>query len=210
MNADAAVRRLLLVGATLGVLAVPTDLEAVEFRAVELRAVELRAVELHPARPNHLRSHPADEGVAELEYVPSRGRLEVAVRVDALTLDRALSAYSGREVKLEDPKGEVALLGYLSEGFRIQTRPTAPGDRRFASCTNEWVGLEFDGPNVWLYFEVPVLGAPTELRGSFEMLFDLFTTQVNVLFATGASGEERHVFRFASGWADLSAILRPA
>jgi hypothetical protein len=148
--------------------------------------------------------------VAELEYVPERGRLEVAVRVHAVTLDQALSAYVGREVKLEDPKGEVALLGYLAEGFRIETRPSAPGERPFVPCAQEWIGLDFDGPDVWLYFEVPMLAAPAELRGSFELLFDLFTTQVNVLFASGPSGEARHVFRFASGWADLSSVLRPA
>jgi len=153
--------------------------------------------------------HPADEGYAELEYAPNSGALEVALRVDSLTLDQALSAWTGREVRLDDPKGEVAVVDYLAHGFRVEQRRALPGSPAWTPCAQEFLGYEFEEQGAWLYFEVAVPAEPADLRVSFEMLFDLYTTQVNELFAFGAAEERAFVFRWESGWADLSFLLRP-
>lgn len=153
--------------------------------------------------------HPADEGYAELEYAPERGALELALRVDGLTLDRALSLWIGREVKLEDPKGEVALVGYLREGLRLERCRAIPGEPRWIPLELDLVGWEFEGTEAWIYAEFDAPAEPADLRASFELFFDLFTTQVNELVTWSPSGSGRHVFRWHSEWADLTPLLRP-
>lgn len=179
--------------------------------AASLLGAAAAAVHGNGVAHGHVRehAHPADEGYAECEYVAGSGVLEVALSVHALTLDEALGAWIGRDVRLEDPKGEVAVVDYLEQGFRVEARRARPGEPPWSPCSQTFIGYEFEEQSVWLYFEVALPAEPADLRVSFEMLFDLFSTQVNELYASGPSGRSGHVFRWESGWADLSYLLRP-
>jgi hypothetical protein len=153
--------------------------------------------------------HPADECWAEARYVPERSVLEVALRVDGLTLDTALSRYVGRDVRLEQPKGEVAARAYVAEALVVERRRACGGERRFERCPVSWIGYEFDGPDAWLYVEVHLPAEPADLRCSVELFFDLFATQRNDLTITGPRIERRHTFLWTSPAADLTYLLRP-
>ncbi|MEZ5979368.1 MAG: DUF6702 family protein [Planctomycetota bacterium] len=178
----------------------------VERRTAFAAALAVAAL-LGPARAVEL--HPADEAYAEVEYVPERGLLECAVSFDGLTLDRALSAFVGRDVRLEDPKGEVAAAAYLDLGLRFEYRAARCADDEWIPCEQVFVGSEIDGPVSWLYAEVPVPGEPVDLRATFEVLFDLTTAQRNVMLTTSPSGRRGHRFVWSSGYADVSYLARP-
>jgi hypothetical protein len=154
-------------------------------------------------------SHPADECWVDALYVPERGVLELALRLDGLTFDQALSAYVERDVKLDDPKGEVAAAAYLAEGLVFERARARGGEVTWERCAVQWVGCEFDGPDALLFAEVRLPAEPARLRGSIDVLMDRFATQRNDFVVTAPSGVRRHVFLWTSGAADLSYVLQP-
>jgi hypothetical protein len=155
------------------------------------------------------RPHPADECWVEAQYVPERAVLEIAVRVDGLTFDQALSAFVERDVKLDDPKGEVAAAAYLAEGLVFEYARARGGEARWERCRVRYVGCEFDGPDAWLFAQIDLPAEPARLSGSIDVLMDRFATQRNDLEVTSPAGLRRHVFLWTSGPADLSYLLRP-
>lgn len=90
--------------------------------------------------------HPVHETVAEVEWNRDSGRLEVALRLDALD-EQWLRKRMG-STKVREGEWEIA---YLHNRFRISDRPR---EGEADSVVYRWVGRDEDRGHVWWYFEV--------------------------------------------------------
>ena len=97
-------------------------------------------------------AHPLHSQVTELEWNPDSRRYEVAMRLDAAGLEDALSARTGRRVRLEVANFDTTVLqNYLSDSFDV-TQGSAKQSGESSGCIH-WAGLELELHSVWLYFE---------------------------------------------------------
>lgn len=90
-------------------------------------------------------AHPSHESFSEVEWNSKTGRLEVALRLDALDeqwLKRQLkNAADNKNWPLE----------YVQSTYRIAELPKK---NESDSTKYRWVGREEEGPHVWWYFEI--------------------------------------------------------
>ncbi|MEO0812229.1 MAG: DUF6702 family protein [Myxococcota bacterium] len=114
-------------------------------------------------------AHPQHRTTAQADVRADRGVLEVALRVHPADLARAIELRD--ESTLTAPDSEQKLRAYLQRRFRVVQED--------AVSTLRWVGLEPEGSDLWLYFELPIRKGPAEL--SNRVFFELFETQINVL-----------------------------
>ncbi len=119
-------------------------------------------------------AHPYHTTVAEAKYNPATGHLEIALRTRPEDLEAALAQYLGRRLILEREEGlEEHLAAYLSEVFELHC-----GERK---STLQWLGIELETKQVWLYFE---LAAPADFgncRLANRVFFALSKRQINTV-----------------------------
>ena len=95
-------------------------------------------------------AHPFHGCTGEAEWNPRTEHLEVALRVDAPGLERALRRHRQAAVDLDRTEMlETLLADYVRDTFQIEQ-----ADGRIAQLI--WVGQEINLQDAWLYFEIPV------------------------------------------------------
>jgi hypothetical protein len=113
--------------------------------------------------------------LAEAEYNVETARLEVALQVSPLDLQRALSLHLDRRVDLDrEPELERFVVGYLRKVFTVF-------DAEGREAPVHWVGMQLDLRDAWLYFEVEL---PAGIEGaviSNRTFFELEERQVNTV-----------------------------
>ncbi len=146
------------------------------------------------------RAHPFHASIAEMEYNAARGRLEVALCVHPLDLERALHEASGEPIDL-DRSGDIdrRLTEYLRETLRIRAGSQGP-------CELRWVGKEITLKEAWLYFEVPVPDGVDELRLSNRVFFELQADQLNMMNVR--IGDQRTTLRCTRATPEVGLDLR--
>ncbi|QDU68106.1 DUF6702 family protein [Engelhardtia mirabilis] len=147
--------------------------------------------------------HPWHETQAELDLRPERGLFEVAVRIDALELEQALSRRAGRRLSL-DRTDEVApqLEAWTRESFLARS---AGG----SWATLNWVGFEAEVRDAWIFFELILPPGPGPLSLSNQMLFERNAFQSNKLFVRAEDFGAVLVCEPGAPWATLSAVDLP-
>ena len=119
-------------------------------------------------------AHPYHASYAEVELNAETGKLEVALKLPTLDLERALSSVS-KKIDLDAEEADGAILTYLQSSFRVTCGEAGePGELI-------WVGKEIEARASWLYFEVPVSQglAGCTLRNT--LLLELEPTQLNTV-----------------------------
>ncbi len=120
-------------------------------------------------------AHPFHVTLAQADYNAETAHLEVALKVWPPDLQRALERRLDRDVDLDrDPDIERQIAGYTAEVFRVRT---AHGD----PVPLEWVGMELDLRDGWLYFELSIPGGPSGIEISNRAFFELEVDQVNTV-----------------------------
>jgi hypothetical protein len=120
--------------------------------------------------------HPWHRTVAEIDLRAAPPRLEVALRVDALELEQELSARAGRRLDLDDGAAVAPeATDLLRQSFLVRTRSGGYAGLR-------WVGLETEGAEAWLYFELTLPEGPGPLLLSNQLFLDRNRLQENELF----------------------------
>lgn len=126
-------------------------------------------------------AHPAHFSFATVEWNAESAVLEVALRMEAATLERALrriakeNNHLGRaNLALDSPEAEESVQQYLLPRFEVKT---SQGDL----AAIQWVGFEASLLEAWAYFEVPVSGDPDGLVFQNRILFEIEPEQVNVV-----------------------------
>lgn len=110
--------------------------------------------------------HPIHETLAEVEWNPNTGRVEVSLLLDVLD-EEWIARHHGRQAKQDDWR-----LRYLRDRFRFSSEPPAAArtdrgvgadaaDNREArqrppASTYHWVGRKQEGSHVWWFFEVAI------------------------------------------------------
>ena len=144
-------------------------------------------------------AHPFHASIAEMEFNTARRRLEVALCVHPLDLERALREVSGEPVDLDRSSDiDRRLAGYLREMFLIRA-----GEDE--ACEVRWVGKEITLKEAWLYFEVPVPDAARTLTISNRVFFELQADQLNMLNVR--VGEQRRALRCTRAAPDVAIDL---
>ncbi len=151
------------------------------------------------AAPPRAAAHPSHVTIAEAEYNPSSGKLEIALRVyQPGDLEKALSRRVGEKIDLEKTKNiDKIILEYLQTTIQFQSSDGQP-------ARIEWVGKEVTVQTTWLYFEVVLPEDPEGIKISHRMLFEVEADQANTL--TIGRGPQRQSLRFTRD--DPTKILR--
>lgn len=135
-------------------------------------------------------AHPSHFSFATAEWNAQSSRLEVALQMEAATLERAMRRAAKNEtdaevqrLTLESLEGAQFVREYVLQRFEIHT----PAGN---IAKIKWVGFEVSMMEAWVYFEVPVSEGPNGLRFQNRILFEEEPEQVNVvnLIAGGRSG----------------------
>ncbi|MEO1999085.1 MAG: DUF6702 family protein [Planctomycetaceae bacterium] len=120
-------------------------------------------------------AHPFHVSLAEAEWNAKTGRLEVALKVHATDLEKALRRRTKKPVDLDkSPDVDRLISAYLNHVFRVQSP-------KGQACTIKWVGKEVTLKSAWLYFELPLPQGIEGMRFSNQMFFELLSNQVNTI-----------------------------
>ncbi len=136
-------------------------------------------------------AHPFHTSVAEVDWNKETGRWEISLRVHAGDMELALTKQHGRKINIESAEAEKLVQAYLATRFQFlpqaeaeklkaaassvivkteaETKEAAKADEQF-----RWLGQEFEGNWMWLYFEL----APTESKEQ-TVLFSQLLTEIN-------------------------------
>lgn len=138
-------------------------------------------------------AHPFHESFAEAHFNPAADTIEVALRVDAAELEQRLRAGQAGRFPAEGPARDALRADYVRARFAARR-----GDRPLPL---QWVGAEYDGAFLWMYFELsdcaPRPGEPAVLHVRNTLLLETSARQVNTV--TFVSGRQRATLRFAAG-----------
>jgi hypothetical protein len=145
------------------------------------------------ALPTTSAAHPYHVSNAQAEVDAKRGALEVALEVDADTLERALSRRSKAPLQLEScdrDRLDKLAAGYLRAVFKVSERSPGGLEQR----PLRFVGLELEGRVAWLYFEFPLSATQPPLELSNSAFFELEARQRNGILLTRDGRRESLVF----------------
>lgn len=118
--------------------------------------------------------HPFHVSIAEMEFDAETKKLEVALRVWPIDLEKVLRLKSKEAVDLDKTENiDELIAAYLQESFLVQKEDSDP-------IKIEWVGKEIDAKHAWLYFEIPVDG-PMDLLISNRVCFEAEPDQENTI-----------------------------
>lgn len=133
-------------------------------------------------------AHPYHTTSATAELNRDTGSLEVALRVSPEDLEKALGYRTGRRISLDKTKDVDKLIqGYLGEVFKVEA---ADGKKPEL----EWVGREFEGTSLWLYFEFPRLGDLDGAKITQRIFLEYFARHINT--AVFVDGRKRRTVQF--------------
>ena len=128
-----------------------------------------------------VRAHPVHITIAQMRHNTDTSALEIAMQINARSLEEAIELRTSEPVDLEKTEGIDELVhGYLADVFFVRTGDTD----KYASTgahTLVWIGFELEDEYAWLYFEVAV---PNGIDGLFVanvVLFEAEPEQANTI-----------------------------
>ncbi|MCX2794961.1 hypothetical protein OQJ62_08520 [Microbulbifer thermotolerans] len=130
----------------------------------------------------HAQAHRYHFGLTELSVNKRTQMLEVSHRFFVADMQRALSLNADKDLK--DVPAQIEK--YINARFQIR-------DEKGTALKPEWVGMEADVHNIWIYQEVPladIQGNQLTVRQS--MLMDIERDQVNTLNVTSGGKTTSH------------------
>lgn len=138
--------------------------------------------------------HPFHVSVAEVEYNTETRKLEIALRMYGVDIERALSKLAGKPCDLDDEKSRDKLLPqYLAKRFTTESATPGPKGTR-STGRMSYVGSELSGADLWAYFEltVPDGGRRFVLRNA--VLTGVQPEQLNVVSLRSPAGRQTLFF----------------
>jgi len=124
-----------------------------------------------------LQAHAFHTSLAEADYRPASGKLEVALRLFTDDAEAALSRRAGRDITLTGqpaPGIDALLESYLRTVFVVKAT-----DGAVPRLT--WIGREITdgGLHLWVYFECALPGGIDRARFTNRVLRETFSDQIN-------------------------------
>ncbi len=124
--------------------------------------------------------HPFHVSVTEMEHNPKEQTLEIAIKLFADDLDKALEKSYGKKYLLgtekEKPGADEALYKYVKESLSIQI------DGQVYPL--KWLGRDNEGkaePVIWLYVYAENVSKVSSIQVNNELLTELFSDQSNLV-----------------------------
>ena len=145
----------------------------------------------------HASAHPFHISNAECTFNAETGKVEIALRVWPVDLERGLSRMVDHPVDLvKDPDVDKLLLRYLDENLIIRNVKPAPSATPQTSADADatkaapveptrlkwtWIGKELSDAECWLYVEAPLPPAGSDLTITNSLFFGHSRDQANTL-----------------------------
>ena len=155
-------------------------------------------------RPEPTARHPYHTSLLELRLNPQKQQVELALKVFADDLERALSQGQAKAVNLREVRALPLAELYLHQHLQLSL-PAAPRQPR-RPLDVQFMGMQAENEAYWLYAKVPLPHPTTELLLRQAVLLEVFPDQMNIVNAEGngkkvsallRNGHEEEVIRFA-------------
>ncbi len=146
--------------------------------------------------------HPVHETVSEIEWNPTTGRLEVALRMSILD-----EQWIEQQMKTTAAVKTWAPL-YLASRFRIASHGRDDADPKKRAATYHWVGREEQGSHVWWYFEIQPAQKARPKVISQRMLLERNEGYVNRVVVLGDKTRRAVTLTVTNPQADLQELSR--
>lgn len=157
-----------------------------------------------PASVSASAPHPFHTSMAEVEYNPATGRLEVALKLYAIDAEAALSKLNGKACSLDDEATRDRLMKrYMLAKLRVE-RPSARKTKREPGLSVasqsptkpkfNYVGSELSNADVWVYFELEVPGGNGDFTLKNDVLTEIQREQLNIVRYRGPAGAQTLYF----------------
>ncbi|MGF1581444.1 MAG: DUF6702 family protein [Gemmataceae bacterium] len=123
----------------------------------------------------HIHAHPFHASIAEAEWNPKTKKLEIALWVHPVDLEKALNRATKQQIDLDKTANlDGHITAYLKKVVSVKT---AKGK----SKQLEWVGKEIKLKGAWLYFQFSLEGGPVGTKISNRIFFELLPDQENTI-----------------------------
>lgn len=133
-----------------------------------------------------LQAHPVHVSVLNIEYNASRKTLDFTFRFYKDDMELAIFHNYAIQVKLDSvgapAKTEQLVNRYMNERFHINLNGKALDSLQYSRKVN-------DGPEIWLYYSIPVQGELKTLKVTNQLMMDLYFDQTNLVIC-GPKGKE--------------------
>ena len=152
--------------------------------AIRILSLSLIIVALAPG----VSAHRYHTSVTRLEYNSEQRLFEITVQTFADDIEAALSKRNGGGVRLDSrAKTNALLLEYLRNVIALKK-----GDRELEL---KWIGMELKGHSAWFYLEAEAPGGHSNVSLRNNLLFDLFTDQVNIVNVVNSGKKGSLIFK---------------
>ncbi len=151
-----------------------------------------------------LQAHHFSVSLAEMELNSQERKLEVALKLNAYDLERALKAFYKRPRDLEkEEKNSLELFRYLEKRISFQTSAQK-------KLPLKWVGHELEKGTIWLYFVV-VLPKQSlkEIQIQNQVLFELESEQIHLWNFTSAEKKKQTLCFLREKYSQKLALILP-
>lgn len=150
-----------------------------------------------------LQAHHFSVSLAEMELNSQERNLEVALKLNAYDLERALKAFYKRPQDLEkEKKNGLELFHYLEKRVSFQTSQK--------KLPLKWIGHELEKGTIWLYFVV-VLPKESfkEIEIHNQVLFELGSEQIHLWNFTSAQKKKQTLCFLREKYSQKLALILP-
>lgn len=130
-------------------------------------------------------AHPFHASIAEAEWNPKTKKLEIALWVHPVDLEKVLNQRSKKRIDLDKTANlDKYISAYLTEVMSVK-------DAQGKVQKLEWVGKEIKLKGAWLYFQVSLTNGPVGAKFSNRIFFKLLPDQENTITFVDRKNKKR-------------------
>lgn len=137
--------------------------------------------------------HAYHSSITELRLNPQQQQVELAIKVFADDLERAISQGRPKTVSLREPLAMPLVDAYLHQHFQLNLPASNRASRQ--PLTLKFLGLQPEKDAYWLYAKATLPRPTKELLVHQGMLLELFSDQMNIVNAEGNSKKISELYR---------------
>jgi len=132
-------------------------------------------------------AHPFHTSLMEIEYNPNNSQLEIAIKLDLVDLEEALTAFSGAQSVLsDDQQSDAVIFNYLQQKLAFYN---ANADHS-KLLPLQWVGKQLELKVAWVYLTVSAPQAQIKLVN--RLLLGISSQQLNTVSLIQQGKKQTH------------------
>lgn len=132
--------------------------------------------------------HPFFVSVLDINHNKKEDNLEISIRVFADDMERVLQKYTSKKIDLPNPSDKTFLESQISSYISQKVQLKVNGQ----PAAMKYLGYEIQKESAWIYLEVPATKTLNTLDIICKLLYDLETSQTNLVHAKSGSEERNY------------------